>query len=185
MPRSTNGESRCRVLATTLWILSIALAGCPHQVYDPNEALPALPGITSKLDIKVGSEYWKGSIGDPKKGVVYLWQTTKNQSDQTIKVYLTPLLQVNRVVVRKSDGTKAATTELWDKYRYPRRGDVGQSRLHPGEERIDVFPIDQLFDLSEPGDYTVEVATRYIVSGPPHKFYATDPEPLTFTIPLK
>ena len=186
MPRSTNGESRYRVLVTTLWILSIALAGCPHQAFNPNEALPTLPGVTASLDIKVGTEYSKGTIGRPKEDTVYLWQTIQNGSSRRIKIYGSPVLQVNRVVVRKSDGTKVATTDLWRKHRYPRRiGSVSASSREPGDVKIVVFPLDQLFDLSEPGEYTVEVATRYTVFGPPYEYYATDPEPLTFTVPLK
>jgi hypothetical protein len=166
-----------------LCVLSVTSAGCRQQVFDPDQQLPALRGVTARLDVVSGAEYTtEHGISGIAPDAVFIRQTIRNDTAQPLKVYATPLLQANRIVVRTPGGGKARLTLEGYKYRYPRRGDVGTSHVEPGDEKERFYELSRLFDLSDPGEYTVEVATRYTASGSP---YATNPEPLTFTIPIK
>ena len=155
-------------------------SGCRQQVFDPREQLPTYPGVTATLEV-VDPE---AESEDPVGNGITIRQTIRNDSEARITVYATPFLQANHVVVWGPEGNKIALTPGGRKNRYPRRGDVVSSYLDPGAEKERFYALGRLFQISEPGEYTVEIATRFAVRDETGDgaYYATDPKPITFTI---
>ncbi len=149
--------TRRRLITTALVVLTIS--GSRAQLANQSQA------ATHSLTIRAKqSQYRAGSQ-------VSIEVITKNVSDheiEAIETDRTPSATELQIDVRDATGKPATETALNKAIRggealrvVSSLGGLGEhSMLQPGKSRTDEIRIDQMFDLSHPGKYTVQVQRR-------------------------
>ena len=174
------------------WLICVVtLAGCRDQVFDPTEKLPAYPGVSSQLRILEGQEQrdvlkLRLEKFDEDQAVV-VQQLIQNDTDERLALFQSPRFQAEHIVVRTIEGDSvplsAYSRQVKQKWQSGNRGDAGGSGIFPDETQRLEYILTKLFDLSEPGTYTVEIESRYKIHDKPVLgFFETDPEPITFEV---
>lgn len=173
-------------------LISMFLLGCYPRMFDPSEKLPTYPGINSELHVLQGiAAASHGPINPPDgqaNDLIMLYQTVENNTKYNFRIYSRPAFQVERIIVRDSNGNEVSLSEYGEdmKWAARRRPNGSSTILFPGQSFERSYNLSKLFDLSEPGVYTAEVDTRITMKDGGgignYNYYATNPEPVTFEV---
>ena len=166
----------------------VTLFGCRDPYFDPTEDLPAYPGVSSKLQVlgkgderMLALQDW-GVTNDSDRAVV-IQQVIHNDSDDRLGVFKNPPFQAELILVKTTEGTRVPLSAKGQEYKRERYSNVGLFPIDPHDTDKREYILTRLFDLSEPGTYTVEIESRYHVYGKVDLgFFETDPEPITFKV---
>lgn len=175
------------LVSTLIWVLVVfgyIRLHPPQPRFDVNEPLPSLSGVHAVLKEAACAE--SRDHGVPcEEGELIVRLTIENRRDDRVDVLTQPRLEVNQIVVRTPAGT--AADEIGRKPWYAElldtapRSMISASHIEPGRRQQFYFAVSRLFDMTEPGDYTVDISTRFQLRGG-NQHYRTTPATLTVTV---
>lgn len=186
MPANHSARHECLLLGL---LCVVMLAGCPDPYFDVTETLPAYPGVSSKLIVlEEGEERtsalrnW-GMENETDRAVV-VQQIVRNDSDEDLRVFRLPPFEAELILVKAAEGVRVPIS-AWGREFARKRQDPGRGvrRVFAHDTQKFEYILTRLFDLSEPGTYTVEIESRYQIKDKPDLgYFETNPEPITFEV---
>jgi hypothetical protein len=166
----------------------VVLIGCHDPYFDAGENLPAYAGVSSQLARLAEGEERTNALRnmgiENQRGAVVVQQIIHNESDDDLRIFRLPPFEAEMILVETAEGDRvplsARGREFARKRRDPGRG-LRKVPAHATQKYE--YILSEWFDLSEPGTYTVEIESRYLINNKPELgYFETNPEPVSFEV---